>query len=120
MKYWGPASPTHKLPPSFAGNKDGEGWGPWTPAPRSPSGEGRARGAVGRGGAGLSRPAPAELMQHMDEVNDELAKKISNIRAQPARPFRVERSQPAAPPLTHASGPREVRAWLEAKAFSTR
>uniref|UniRef100_A0A8C2S0F6 SH3 domain-containing protein n=1 Tax=Capra hircus TaxID=9925 RepID=A0A8C2S0F6_CAPHI len=80
VKYWGPASPTHKLPPSFAGNKDGEGWGPWTP-----------------------------LMQHMDEVNDELAKKISNIRAQPARPFRVERSQPAAPPLTHASGPREVR-----------
>uniref|UniRef100_A0AC11BNJ7 EPS8 signaling adaptor L2 n=1 Tax=Ovis aries TaxID=9940 RepID=A0AC11BNJ7_SHEEP len=70
---------------------DGEGWGPWTP-----------------------------LMQHMDEVNDELAKKISNIRAQPARPFRVERSQPAAPPLTHASGPREVRAWLEAKAFSAR
>lgn len=56
----------------------------------------------------------------MDEVNDELAKKISNIRAQPARPFRVERSQPAAPPLTHASGPREVRAWLEAKAFSAR
>ncbi|KAG5196727.1 hypothetical protein JEQ12_011413 [Ovis aries] len=83
VKYWGPASPTHKLPPSFAGNKD-------------------------------------ELMQHMDEVNDELAKKISNIRAQPARPFRVERSQPAAPPLTHASGPREVRAWLEAKAFSAR
>ncbi|XP_021547878.1 epidermal growth factor receptor kinase substrate 8-like protein 2 isoform X2 [Neomonachus schauinslandi] len=24
LKYWGPASPTHKLPPSFAGNKDGE------------------------------------------------------------------------------------------------
>uniref|UniRef100_A0A8C2S249 SH3 domain-containing protein n=1 Tax=Capra hircus TaxID=9925 RepID=A0A8C2S249_CAPHI len=22
VKYWGPASPTHKLPPSFAGNKD--------------------------------------------------------------------------------------------------
>nr|XP_005895194.1 PREDICTED: epidermal growth factor receptor kinase substrate 8-like protein 2 [Bos mutus] len=39
VKYWGPASPTHKLPPSFAGNKD-------------------------------------ELMQHMDEVNDELVKKI--------------------------------------------
>ncbi|XP_070314036.1 epidermal growth factor receptor kinase substrate 8-like protein 2 isoform X6 [Odocoileus virginianus] len=83
VKYWGPVSPTHKLPPSFAGNKD-------------------------------------ELMQHMDEVNDELVKKISNIRAQPARPFRVERSQPVPPPLTHASGPREVRAWLEAKAFSAR
>lgn len=83
VKYWGPASPTHKLPPSFAGNKD-------------------------------------ELLQHMDEVNDELVKKIGNIRAQPARLFRAERSQPAPPPLSHASGPREVRAWLEAKAFSAR
>lgn len=28
LKYWGAASPTHKLPPSFAGNKDGEErWG---------------------------------------------------------------------------------------------
>ena len=119
MKYWGPASPTHKLPPSFAGNKDGEGWGPWTPAARTPSGGGGG-GEPSVRWRGSERLTPAELMQHMDEVNDELVKKISNIRAQPARPFRVERSQPAAPPLTHASGPREVRAWLEAKAFSAR
>uniref|UniRef100_A0A7N9IF23 EPS8 signaling adaptor L2 n=1 Tax=Macaca fascicularis TaxID=9541 RepID=A0A7N9IF23_MACFA len=83
QKYWGPASPTHKLPPSFPGNKD-------------------------------------ELMQHMDEVNDELIRKISNIRAQPQRHFRVERSQPVSQPLTYESGPDEVRAWLEAKAFSAR
>ncbi|XP_063583945.1 epidermal growth factor receptor kinase substrate 8-like protein 2 isoform X2 [Pongo abelii] len=83
QKYWGPASPTHKLPPSFPGNKD-------------------------------------ELMQHMDEVNDELIRKISNIRAQPQRHFRVERSQPVSQPLTYESGPDEVRAWLEAKAFSPR
>uniref|UniRef100_K7C959 Epidermal growth factor receptor kinase substrate 8-like protein 2 n=1 Tax=Pan troglodytes TaxID=9598 RepID=K7C959_PANTR len=83
QKYWGAASPTHKLPPSFPGNKD-------------------------------------ELMQHMDEVNDELIRKISNIRAQPQRHFRVERSQPVSQPLTYESGPDEVRAWLEAKAFSPR
>ncbi|XP_058382085.1 epidermal growth factor receptor kinase substrate 8-like protein 2 isoform X2 [Diceros bicornis minor] len=83
LKYWGPASPTHKLPPSFAGNKD-------------------------------------ELIHHMDEVNDELIKKISHIKAQPPRPFRMERTQPVSLPLTYESGPDEVRAWLEAKAFSAR
>ncbi|XP_037587083.1 epidermal growth factor receptor kinase substrate 8-like protein 2 [Cebus imitator] len=83
QQYWGPASPTRKLPPSFPGNKD-------------------------------------ELMQHMDEVNDELIRKISHIRTQPPRHFRVERSQPVTQPLTYESGPDEVRAWLEAKAFSAR
>ncbi|XP_026907159.1 epidermal growth factor receptor kinase substrate 8-like protein 2 isoform X2 [Acinonyx jubatus] len=83
LKYWGPASPTHKLPPSFAGNKE-------------------------------------ELIHHMDEVNDELIKKISNIKTQPQRHFRVERSQPVGLPLTYESEPHEVRAWLEAKAFSPR
>ncbi|XP_037693965.1 epidermal growth factor receptor kinase substrate 8-like protein 2 isoform X3 [Choloepus didactylus] len=82
-KYWGPASPTHKLSASFTANKD-------------------------------------ELIHHMDEVNDELIKKISHIRAQPQRHFRVERSQPVSLPLTYESGPAEVRAWLEAKAFSAR
>ncbi|KAL2805555.1 epidermal growth factor receptor kinase substrate 8-like protein 2 [Daubentonia madagascariensis] len=82
-KYWGPASPTHKLPPTFAGNKD-------------------------------------ELIHHMDEVNDELIKKISRIQAQPQRHFRVERPQRARLPLSYESGPDEVRAWLEAKAFSAR
>lgn len=83
QKYWGPSSPTHKLPPAFAGNKD-------------------------------------ELIHHMDEVNDELMKKITHIKAQPQRHFRVERSQPVRQPLTYESGPDEVRAWLEAKAFSAR
>uniref|UniRef100_A0A673TDS6 EPS8 like 2 n=1 Tax=Suricata suricatta TaxID=37032 RepID=A0A673TDS6_SURSU len=83
LKYWGPASPTHKLPPGFAGNKE-------------------------------------ELIHHMDEVNDELIKKISNIKAQPQRHFRVERSQPVGLPLTYESDPDQVRAWLEAKGFSPR
>ncbi|XP_069327962.1 epidermal growth factor receptor kinase substrate 8-like protein 2 isoform X2 [Eulemur rufifrons] len=82
-KYWGPASPTHKLPPTFAGNKD-------------------------------------ELIHYMDEVNDELVKKISHIKAQPPRHLRVERAPPARPPLSYESGPGEVRAWLDAKAFSAR
>ncbi|XP_048215460.1 epidermal growth factor receptor kinase substrate 8-like protein 2 isoform X2 [Perognathus longimembris pacificus] len=83
QKYWGPSSPTHKLPPTFAGNKD-------------------------------------ELIHHMDEVNDELMKKISHIKSQPQRHFRVERSQPVHLPLTFESGPDQVRAWLEAKGFSGR
>ncbi|CAO2583873.1 Epidermal growth factor receptor kinase substrate 8-like protein 2 [Lemmus lemmus] len=83
QKYWGPASPTHKVPPMFAGKKE-------------------------------------ELIQHMDEVNEELMKKISHNKAQPQRHFRVERSQPVHLPLTFQSGPNEVRAWLEAKAFSSR
>ncbi|XP_036867431.1 epidermal growth factor receptor kinase substrate 8-like protein 2 isoform X1 [Manis javanica] len=84
QKYWGAASPTHKVPPSFSGGKD-------------------------------------ELIQHMDEVNDELVRIISHIKTQPPqRHFRVERSQPVRQPLTYESGPEEVRAWLEAKAFSPR
>lgn len=63
---------------------------------------------------------PTELIQHMDEVNEELMKKISHNKAQPQRHFRVERSQPVHLPLTFQSGPTEVRAWLEAKAFSSR
>nr|XP_028688816.1 epidermal growth factor receptor kinase substrate 8-like protein 2 isoform X4 [Macaca mulatta] len=127
QKYWGPASPTHKLPPSFPGNKDGESccFQAEVPGPEPPGG-GRVGRSLGRGreqgqgsGGPESRP-PSELMQHMDEVNDELIRKISNIRAQPQRHFRVERSQPVSQPLTYESGPDEVRAWLEAKAFSAR
>lgn len=80
---------------------------------------GRGREQEQGSGGPESRP-PSELMQHMDEVNDELIRKISNIRAQPQRHFRVERSQPVSQPLTYESGPDEVRAWLEAKAFSAR
>lgn len=62
----------------------------------------------------------AELIHQMDEVNDELAKRISHIKVQQSRPFRMERSHPVPLPLTFESGPDEVRAWLEAKAFSSR
>lgn len=56
----------------------------------------------------------------MDEVNEELIKMISHNKGQPQRHFRVERSQPVHLPLTFQSEPKEVRAWLEAKAFSSR
>ncbi|KAK2507191.1 hypothetical protein MC885_001081, partial [Smutsia gigantea] len=113
QKYRGAASPTHKLPPSFAGSKDGErlrrrGAGP------GPLGRGAGRGPE-------CAVPPSELIQHMDEVNDELVRIISHIKTQPPqRHFRVERSQPVRQPLTYESGPEEVRAWLEAKAFSPR
>lgn len=83
QKYWGPASPTHKVHPMFAGKKE-------------------------------------DVIQHMDEVNEELIKMISHNKAHPQRHFRVERSQPVHLPLTFQSEPEEVRAWLEAKAFSSR
>lgn len=92
-----------------------EGRGPGPGEGRGPgSGEGRGRGPE-------CAVPPAELIQHMDEVNDELVRIISHIKTQPPqRHFRVERSQPVRQPLTYESGPEEVRAWLEAKAFSPR
>ncbi|KFU86567.1 Epidermal growth factor receptor kinase substrate 8-like 2, partial [Chaetura pelagica] len=80
---YGPSSPTHKLPASYAGDK----WG--------------------------------KLIHHMDELNDELLKKITNNKIQPPhRNFKVEKPQEAFVPLTFESSTEEVKAWLEAKSFS--
>ncbi|KAL8186598.1 UNVERIFIED_CONTAM: Epidermal growth factor receptor kinase substrate 8-like protein 2 [Gekko kuhli] len=55
----------------------------------------------------------------MDEVNDELLKKITNIKVQPPqRNFKVEKAQQVHVPLTLESNAEEVRAWLEANSFS--
>ncbi|KAA0715058.1 Epidermal growth factor receptor kinase substrate 8-like protein 2 [Triplophysa tibetana] len=52
------------------------------------------------------------------EVNDELLKRITDSKSQPpARNFRVERSCTTVP-ITQASQPFEVHAWLNAKGFS--
>ena len=62
VKYWGPASPTHKLPPGFAGNKGGEGWGRQTlrAGGPEPAGEAVGRGAPGtRARAGRPEPPGA-------------------------------------------------------------
>uniref|UniRef100_A0A8B9G8J3 Epidermal growth factor receptor kinase substrate 8-like protein 2 n=1 Tax=Amazona collaria TaxID=241587 RepID=A0A8B9G8J3_9PSIT len=80
---YGPSSPTHKLPASYAGDK----WG--------------------------------KLIHQMDELNDELLKKITNNKIQPPhRNFKVERPQQVFVPLTFESSTEEVKAWLEAKSFS--
>ncbi|NXM71915.1 ES8L2 protein, partial [Serilophus lunatus] len=80
---YGPSSPTHKLPASYAGDK----WG--------------------------------KLIHQMDEVNDELLKKITNNKIQPPhRNFKVEKPQEVFVPLTFESSTEEVKAWLEAKSFS--
>lgn len=92
----GPSSPSHKLPASYAGDK----WGSEMLARNSPD-------------------AKEQLIHHMDEVNDELLKKITNIKVQPAqRNFKVEKTQQFNVPLTFESNAKEVRIWLEANSFS--
>ncbi|XP_076863125.1 epidermal growth factor receptor kinase substrate 8-like protein 2 isoform X2 [Brachyhypopomus gauderio] len=55
----------------------------------------------------------------MDEVNDELLKRITDSKNQaPPRNFRVERHNSTSAPLTFDSSPKEVAAWLNAKSFS--
>ncbi|XP_028915232.1 epidermal growth factor receptor kinase substrate 8-like protein 2 isoform X2 [Ornithorhynchus anatinus] len=94
----GPTSPSHKLPASYAGDK----WGSEMMAARN-----------------TPQDAKEQLIHHMDEVNDELLKKITNIKVgPPQRNFKVERAQAVQVPLTYDSDASQVRAWLEAKAFS--
>ncbi|MBN3317037.1 ES8L2 protein, partial [Atractosteus spatula] len=61
----------------------------------------------------------ASRAQHMDEVNDELLKRITNTRGQPpARNFRIERQASTPVPLTFDSPPAQVSTWLQSKGFS--
>ncbi|KAJ8402946.1 hypothetical protein AAFF_G00362600 [Aldrovandia affinis] len=54
----------------------------------------------------------------MDEVNDELLKRITTSKNQaPARNFRVERSSSTNTPLSFDSTPQQVTTWLKAKGF---
>ncbi|XP_067396631.1 epidermal growth factor receptor kinase substrate 8-like protein 2 isoform X2 [Emydura macquarii macquarii] len=93
----GPASPTNRLPASYAGDK----WGSEMLAGNSP------------------HTAKEQLIHHMDEVNDELLKKITNSKVQlPQRNFKVEKTQQVLVPLTFESSAEEVKAWLEANSFS--
>lgn len=64
-----------------------------------------------------SQDAKDQLIHSMDEVNDELVKKIAN--KQPTqRNFKVGKVQQVYVPLTFDSSADEVKAWLEAKGFS--
>ncbi|GAB0189594.1 epidermal growth factor receptor kinase substrate 8-like protein 2 [Grus japonensis] len=94
---YGPSSPTHKLPASYAGDK----WGSEMLSRNSP------------------QDAKEQLIHQMDELNDELLKKITNNKIQPPhRNFKVEKPQQVFVPLTFESSTEEVKAWLEAKAFT--
>uniref|UniRef100_A0A8D0C6L2 Epidermal growth factor receptor kinase substrate 8-like protein 2 n=1 Tax=Salvator merianae TaxID=96440 RepID=A0A8D0C6L2_SALMN len=67
----------------------------------------------------LAEIGPYILIHHMDEVNDELLKKITNIKIQPPqRNYRVEKAQHVHVPMTFESSAEEVRAWLEANSFT--
>uniref|UniRef100_A0A8C7JME4 EPS8 signaling adaptor L2 n=1 Tax=Oncorhynchus kisutch TaxID=8019 RepID=A0A8C7JME4_ONCKI len=66
---------------------------------------------------GMAEP----LYSQMDEVNDELLKRITTNKSNPpGRNFRVERpsDSSSSPPLTLDSSPPQVTAWLNAKGFS--
>uniref|UniRef100_A0A8D2MC90 EPS8 signaling adaptor L2 n=1 Tax=Zonotrichia albicollis TaxID=44394 RepID=A0A8D2MC90_ZONAL len=64
-------------------------------------------------------PSRGKLIHQMDELNDELLKKITNNKIQPPhRNFKVEKPQQVFVPLTFESSTEEVKAWLEAKSFS--
>lgn len=91
----GPMSPVYKLPGSYAGDKWGSEMAQWSTNPNTKD----------------------QLIHHMDEVNDELLKKITT-NPQPKRNYRIEKPQQVYVPLTFQSDPEEVRTWLEAKGFS--
>ncbi|CAJ0928549.1 unnamed protein product [Ranitomeya imitator] len=89
----GPVSPVYKIPGSYAGDK----WGSET--------------------SGWSNNKKEQIIHNMDELNDELLKKLTTQQA-PKRNFAVPKPQQVHVPLTFDSEPEEVRAWLEAKGFS--
>ncbi|CAH2325346.1 epidermal growth factor receptor kinase substrate 8 2, partial [Pelobates cultripes] len=91
----GPLSPGTKLPVSYAGDKWGSEMAGWSTNPKTKD----------------------NLIHHMDEVNDELLKKITNNQP-PKRNYRIEKPQQVHVPLNFQSDPEEVKAWLEAKGFS--
>ncbi|KAI4897465.1 hypothetical protein NFI96_013353 [Prochilodus magdalenae] len=79
-------------------------------------------GSLGRGDSFDIPRSPRDKdirTQHMDEVNDELLKRITANKMQPpARNFKVDRHPTRAIPLTLESNSAEVSAWLNSKGFS--
>ncbi|KAG9280770.1 epidermal growth factor receptor kinase substrate 8-like protein 2 isoform X1 [Astyanax mexicanus] len=79
-------------------------------------------GSLGRGDSFDMPRSPRDKdirTQQMDEVNDELLKRITASKSQPpARNFKVERHSTRAIPLSFNSSPAEVATWLNGKGFS--
>ncbi|XP_063800852.1 epidermal growth factor receptor kinase substrate 8-like protein 2 isoform X2 [Pseudophryne corroboree] len=91
----GPVSPSYKIPVSYAGEKWGSEIASWS----------------------TNQNNKEKLIHHMDEVNDELLKKITHQQP-PKRNFAAPKTQQVHVPLTFQSEPEEVKAWLDAKGFS--
>lgn len=89
----GPISPGYKIPVGYAGEK----WGSET--------------------AGWSNNKKEQIIHNMDELNDELLKKLTTQQG-PKRNFAAPKAQQVHVPLSFESEPEEVKAWLEAKGFS--
>ncbi|XP_069821702.1 epidermal growth factor receptor kinase substrate 8-like protein 2 isoform X2 [Dendropsophus ebraccatus] len=89
----GPVSPAYKIPGSYAGDK----WGSET--------------------AGWSNNKKEQIIHNMDELNDELLKKLTTQQPN-KRNFVTPKAQQVHVPLTFQSEPDEVKAWLDAKGFS--
>ncbi|XP_036391322.1 epidermal growth factor receptor kinase substrate 8-like protein 2 isoform X2 [Megalops cyprinoides] len=77
-------------------------------------------GSLGRGDSFETTRSPRDSRTHqMDEVNDELLKRITTSKSQPpGRNFRVERPASTTIPLSYDSTPQQVTSWLNAKGFS--
>ncbi|XP_035251041.1 epidermal growth factor receptor kinase substrate 8-like protein 2 [Anguilla anguilla] len=76
-------------------------------------------GSLGRVNSFEAGRSHRDSRNQMDEVNDELLKRITTSKSQgPTRNFRVERSSSTSVPLRLDSTPEQVTAWLKAKGFS--
>ncbi|XP_061077866.1 epidermal growth factor receptor kinase substrate 8-like protein 2 isoform X3 [Conger conger] len=76
-------------------------------------------GSLGRVNSLEAGRSNRDSRHQMDEVNDELLKRITTSKSQgPTRNFRVERTSSTSVPLKFESTPQQVTAWLKAKGFS--
>ncbi|KAG9352605.1 hypothetical protein JZ751_021019, partial [Albula glossodonta] len=77
--------------------------------------------SIGRGDSFEALRSPRDKdsrTQQMDEVNDELLKRITTKTQPPARNFRVERPASSSIPLSFDSNPQQVTTWLNALGFT--
>ncbi|KAJ8349607.1 hypothetical protein SKAU_G00247370 [Synaphobranchus kaupii] len=92
---------------------------PDQPQPGQSYGAASPSGSLGRVDSFEAGRSHRDSRHQMDEVNDELLKRITTSKGQgPSRNFRVERSSSTSVPLSFDSTPQQVTVWLKAKGFS--
>ncbi|XP_071001522.1 epidermal growth factor receptor kinase substrate 8-like protein 2, partial [Oncorhynchus clarkii lewisi] len=94
---------------------------PYSPTALQPYSPTSPSSSLGRGESFDMGRFKESRTHQMDEVNDELLKRITTNKSNPpGRNFRVERpsDSSSSPPLTLDSSPPQVTAWLNAKGFS--